>query len=210
MISEAMALLHVEKSESVITPKSNVTTKVENIVASVILSQKLDLDEVASTIPNVEYDPSNFPGLIYRLKKPKTATLVFSTGKMVCTGAKTEKQVKGAVQKIVKSLDKAGFMTKGRPTITIENIVASGDLGFPVDLERAAMTLENCMYEPEQFPGLVYRMRDPKTVVLIFGSGKIVIAGAKWEEQVPKVARRVRDRLLELNLMRTWEVEEDG
>jgi len=210
LISEAMALLHVEKSESVITPKSNVTTKVENIVASVILSQKLDLDEVASTIPNVEYDPSNFPGLIYRLKKPKTATLVFSTGKMVCTGAKTEKQVKGAVQKIVKSLDKAGFMTKGRPTITIENIVASGDLGFPVDLERAAMTLENCMYEPEQFPGLVYRMRDPKTVVLIFGSGKIVIAGAKWEEQVPKVARRVRDRLLELNLMRTWEVEEDG
>jgi len=210
LISEAMALLHVEKSESVITPKSNVTTKVENIVASVILSQKLDLDEVASTIPNVEYDPSNFPGLIYRLKKPKTATLVFSTGKMVCTGAKTEKQVKGAVQKIVKSLDKAGFRTKGRPTITIENVVASGDLGFPVDLERAAMTLENCMYEPEQFPGLVYRMRDPKTVVLIFGSGKIVIAGAKWEEQVPTVARRVMDRLLELDLTGTWEVEEDG
>jgi len=202
--------LHVEKSESVITPKSRITTKIENIVASVILNQRLDLDEIAFTIPNVEYDPGHFPGLIYRLKKPKTATLVFSTGKMVCTGAKSEKDVKRAVRKIVRSLNKAGFRTTGRPTITMQNIVASGDLGVPVDLERAVMTLENTLYEPEQFPGLVYRMRDPKTVVLIFGSGKIVITGAKWEEQVPKVARRVMDRLLELDLMGTWEVEEDG
>jgi len=203
-------LIHIEKSESVITPKSKVTTRIENIVASVILNQKLDLNEIAFTIPNVEYDPGNFPGLVYRLKKPKTATLVFSTGKMVCTGAKCEKDVKRAVRKIVKSLNKAGFRTTGRPAITIQNVVACGSLGVPVDLERAVMTLENSIYEPEQFPGLVYRMKDPKAVVLIFGSGKIVIAGAKCEEQVPKVAGRVMDRLLELDLIGTWEVDEDG
>jgi len=207
---EPVVLIHVEKSESVITSKSGITTKIENIVASVILNQKLDLDEIAFTIPNVQYDPGEFPGLVYRFKKPKTATLIFSTGKMVCTGAKSEKDVNRAVRKIMKSLNRAGFRTTSRPTITIQNIVASGDLGFPVDLERAAMTLENSMYEPEQFPGLVYRMRDPKSVVLIFGSGKIVITGAKWEGQVPKAARRVMDRLLELDLKGTWKVEEDG
>ncbi|MFQ5832003.1 MAG: TATA-box-binding protein [Candidatus Thorarchaeota archaeon] len=186
------------------------TTKIENIVASVILNQRLDLDEIAFTIPNVEYDPGGFPGLVYRLRKPKTATLIFSTGKMVCTGTKSEKEVKRAVRKIVKSLNKAGIRMRGRPAITIQNVVACGSLGVPVDLERAVMTLENSMYEPEQFPGLVYRLKDPKAVVLIFGSGKIVIVGAKCEEQVPKVARRVMDRLLELDLMWTRDVEEDG
>jgi len=199
-----VALLHVEKSEGLITRTTKITTRIENIVASVVLNQRLDLDEIAFTIPNVEYDPGNFPGLVYRLKKPKTATLIFNTGKMVCTGAKSEKDVKGAVHKIVKSLDKAGFRMMGRPAITIQNVVATGDLGLPIDLERAVMTLKNSMYEPEQFPGLVYRMRDPKTVVLIFGSGKIVITGAKCEEQVPEVARRIMDRLLELDLMWTW------
>jgi len=196
-----VALLHVEKSEGLITPTTKVTTRIENIVASVVLNQRLDLAEIAFTIPIVQYDPGDFPGLVYRLKKPKTATLIFHTGKMVCTGAKCEKDVKRAVRKIVKSLNKAGIRMRGRPAITIQNVVACGDLGLPIDLERAVMTLENSIYEPEQFPGLVYRMKDPKTVVLIFGSGKIVITGAKCEDQVPKVARRVMDRLLELDLM---------
>ena len=209
-IGRTCGSLTVEKSESVITPKKKITTRIENIVASVVLNQRLELDEIAARIPCVQYAPGDFPGLVYRLEKPKTATLIFCTGKMVCTGAKCEKDVKRTVRKIVKSLNKAGIRIRGRPAITIQNVVACGSLGVPVDLERAVMTLENCIYEPEQFPGLVYRMKDPKTVVLIFGSGKIVITGAKCKEQVPEVARRVMDRLLELDLMGTWEVEEEG
>jgi transcription initiation factor TFIID TATA-box-binding protein len=102
----------------------------------------------------------------------------------------------------VKNLNEAGIKITGKPEITIQNIVASGDIGVNIDLEKAILILENSMYEPEQFPGLIYRMRNPKTVVLIFGSGKIVITGAKFEKQVPEAAIVVRDRLLELELVR--------
>jgi transcription initiation factor TFIID TATA-box-binding protein len=101
------------------------------------------LDEIAAGMPNVQYDPGDFPGLVYRLEKPKTATLIFSTGNMVYTGAKSEKDVKRAVRKIVKSLNEAGFRMTGRPSIIIQNVVGCGSLGSPVDLERASMTLEN-------------------------------------------------------------------
>jgi len=173
------------------------------VVASVTLGQDIDLDEIVATIPNIEYYPEQFPGLVYRLKKPKTATLIFNTGKMVCTGGKCVKDTKRAVHKIVKNLNESGIKITGRPEITIQNIVASGDIGMHIDLERAITILENCMYEPEQFPGLIYRMQDPKTVILVFGSGKIVITGAKLEEQVPEAAVKIRDRLLELDLVQT-------
>lgn len=152
-------------------------------------------------MPNIEFDPDQFPGLVYRLKKPKTATLIFNTGKMVCTGGKSEKESRRAVKKIVKNLNKAGIKIAGKPEITIQNIVASGDLGVTVNLEQASMVLENSLYEPEQFPGLMYRMKDPKTVILIFGSGKIVITGAKFENQVPEAAKKIMNRLLDLELL---------
>ena len=176
-------------------------TKIQNVVASVTTGQSLDLDEIAATMPDIEYDPTQFPGLVYRLKKPKTATLIFRTGKMVCTGGKSAKETKRAVMKIVKHLDEAGIKISSRPKITIQNIVASGDLRFTVNLEKTSMVLENSLYEPEQFPGLIHRMKDPKTVILIFGSGKIVITGAKFQEQVPVAAKKVQERLFELDLL---------
>ena len=182
------------------------TFKIENVVASVMLNQSFDLDEIAAAMPNVEFDPDTFPGLVYRLKKPKTATLIFTTGKMVCTGAKSVKESRRAVHKIVKNLNKAGIRITGTPEITIQNIVASGGLGFHVDLERLFMTLENCIYEPEQFPGLIYRMKDPKTVILVFGSGKIVITGAKLEEQIPEAAMKLMNRVLDLECMKRPDV----
>jgi len=175
-------------------------TTIQNVVASITTGQILDLDEIAATMPDVEYDPSQFPGLVYRLKKPKTATLIFTTGKMVCTGGKSEKESRRAVFKIVKHLNEAGIRISGKPEITIQNIVASGDLGATVNLEKTSMILENSLYEPEQFPGLIYRMKDPKTVILIFGSGKIVITGAKFEDQVPVAAKKIMERLFELEL----------
>ena len=100
----------------------------------------------------------------------------------------------------------------GKPIIVVQNIVASASLGAELNLEKAAMELENTLYEPEQFPGLIYRMRDPKVVILLFGSGKLVITGAKFEPQIDEAALKVMNRLLELSVMRIpeeWDIDED-
>ncbi len=176
-------------------------TKIENVVASVVLNQRLDLDEIAATMPNVEFDPEQFPGLVYRLKKPKTATLIFNSGKMVCTGAKSEKEAKRAVHRIVKNIKEAGIEITGKPIIVVQNIVAAINLGGKIHLEQAARTLPRSMYEPEQFPGLIHRMLDPKTVILLFASGKLVCTGAKKEADVYRSVHNLHALLEEKKLM---------
>jgi len=165
-------------------PKSKPTIRIENVVASATLNQKVDLNAVVKGYPGVEYRPEQFPGLVFRLKRPKTATLIFSSGKMVCTGAKSEKEAKRAVMKVVKELKKGGIIIISKPELKIQNIVASASLCGMIDLEKAAYTLGRSMYEPEQFPGLIYRMEVPKVVILLFASGKLVCTGAKKEEDV--------------------------
>ena len=165
-------------------PQTKATISVENVVASATLNQKVDLNAVVKGYPGVEYRPEQFPGLVFRLKRPKTATLIFSSGKMVCTGAKSEKESKRAVTKVVKELKKGGIIIISKPEMKIQNIVASANLGGMIDLEKAAFTLGRTMYEPEQFPGLIYRMEEPKVVILLFASGKLVCTGAKKEEDV--------------------------
>ena len=157
---------------------------IQNVVASASLNQKFNLLDIVKNFRNVEYNRERFPGLVFRLKKPKTATLIFSTGKMVCTGAKSEKLARRAVHKVIRELKNNGIIILGKPKITIQNMVASANLHGSIDLETAADVLDNVMYEPEQFPGLIYRMQDPKTVLLLFASGKLVCTGAKSEEMV--------------------------
>jgi transcription initiation factor TFIID TATA-box-binding protein len=157
---------------------------VENVVATATLDQKLDLIAIMKVFRNVEYRPKKFPGLVFRLKRPKTATLIFSTGKMVCTGAKSEKLARSAIKKVVKELKGNGIIILGKPVIVIQNIVASANLHGKIDLEMAADIMDNVMYEPEQFPGLIYRMAEPKVVILIFASGKLVCTGGKSAEMV--------------------------
>jgi transcription initiation factor TFIID TATA-box-binding protein len=157
---------------------------IENVVATATLDQKLDLIAIMKVFRNVEYRPKRFPGLVFRLKRPKTATLIFSTGKMVCTGAKSEKLARSAIRKVVKELKNNGIIILGKPTIVIVNIVASANLHGKIDLEMAADIMDNVMYEPEQFPGLIYRMAEPKVVILIFASGKLVCTGGKSAEVV--------------------------
>jgi transcription initiation factor TFIID TATA-box-binding protein len=176
--------------------------RIENVVASVSVNQRIDLDKVARSLLNVEYDPEQFPGLVYRLKKPKTATLIFNSGKMVCTGAKSEAEATRAVHRIVEHLREAGIQITGEPIITVQNIVASASLGAELNLELAAYSLENVMYEPEQFPGLIYRMKEPKVVILLFGSGKLVCTGAKKEEDVYSAVNNVMKTLLDLGIMK--------
>jgi transcription initiation factor TFIID TATA-box-binding protein len=175
--------------------------KIQNIVASVALNQKIDLQEIVEKFPQTEYNPSVFPGLVFRLKKPKTATLIFGTGKMVCTGAKSEKESRKAVQKVVRELRNKGIQVIEEPVVTIQNIVASAALGGEIDLESLVYKLNRIMYEPEQFPGAVYRMDELQVVFLIFSAGKLVCVGAKKEEQVYEAVDKIQQLLEEKELI---------
>jgi transcription initiation factor TFIID TATA-box-binding protein len=174
---------------------------IQNIVASVALNQRIDLQKIVEKFPHTEYNPSVFPGLVFRLKKPKTATLIFGTGKMVCTGAKSEKESRRAVEKVVKELRSQGIQIKEKPVVTIQNIVASAALGGEIDLESLVYKLDRIMYEPEQFPGAVYRMADPQVVFLVFSAGKLVCVGAKKEEQVYEAVDKIQKLLEEKGLI---------
>jgi len=172
-----------------------------NVVASASLDQKINLLDIMKVFRNVEYRPKQFPGLVFRLKRPKTATLIFGSGTMVCTGAKSEKMARSAVKKVVRELKNNGIVILGKPKIVIQNMVASANVHGKIDLETAADVLDNVMYEPEQFPGLIYRMSDPKTVLLLFASGKLVCTGAKSEEMVIESVAKVYEVLDDYDLL---------
>jgi transcription initiation factor TFIID TATA-box-binding protein len=182
-------------------PKVKAVISIENVVASATLNQKVDLNAVVKGYPGVEYRPEQFPGLVFRLKRPKTATLIFNSGKMVCTGAKSEKEARRAVMKVIKELKKGGIIIISKPDLKIVNIVASAGLGGMIDLEKAAYALEKTMYEPEQFPGLIYRMVEPKVVILLFASGKLVCTGAKKEQDVYDAVQKLHVLLEEKALI---------
>jgi transcription initiation factor TFIID TATA-box-binding protein len=182
-------------------PKTEAIIKIQNVVASATLNQKVDLNAVVKSYPDAEYRPDQFPGLVFRLKSPKTATLIFGSGKMICTGAKSGKESRRAIMKVVKELKMGGIIIVSKPDLKVVNIVASASLGGMVDLEKIVSTLRKTMYEPEQFPGLVYRMDEPKVVMLIFASGSLVCTGAKKEQDVYDAVHKLHELLEEQNLI---------
>lgn len=171
--------------------------RVENMVSSTALAKKLDLQSIALTLEDADYDPERFPGLIYRLKVPKTAILLFRSGKAVCTGAKDLDQVKEAIAKVSAKLREKDVEVFDNPQIEVQNMVASADLEREINLNAMAITLglERVEYEPEQFPGLVYRMSSPKVVLLVFSSGKLVCTGAKTLDDVERAVEAIGDDL---------------
>jgi len=175
--------------------------KIENVVATVIMeiTEKIDLTKIARKFEDVEYNPERFPGLVMRITNPKATFLIFSTGKMVITGLRRADEASPGVKKIMKSIKSAGINVSN-PEITIQNIVASGDLHTFIDLNKAAIIMENAMYEPEVFPGLIYRMPDPKTVFLIFSTGKVVCTGAKNKESVKVAISKLNREVRELGI----------
>jgi len=177
--------------------------RIQNVVASASLKHPIDLDAIVKAFPHVKYQPKVFPGLAFRLKRPKTCTLIFNSGGMVCTGAKSEREAGKAIMKVVKELKAAGIIIIGKPEMQITNIVASGSLGGPVDLEELASEPAggSLMYEPEQFPAAVYRMESPRVVFLIFSVGKIVCVGAKKEKDVYEAVENLRLRLEERKVL---------
>ncbi|CAG7896399.1 unnamed protein product [Brassica rapa] len=175
---------------------SGIIPTLQNIVSTVNLDCKLDLKSIALQARNAEYNPKRFAAVIMRIREPKTTALIFASGKMVCTGAKSEHFSKLAARKYARIVQKLGFPAKFKD-FKIQNIVGSCDVKFPIRLEGLAyshsafssmeiiglMVLLSLQYEPELFPGLIYRMKQPKIVLLIFVSGKIVITGAKMREE---------------------------
>ena len=182
-------------------PQTKPIVSVENVVASASVDQKIDLIEITEKFPDTEYHPEQFPGLVFRLTTPRTATLIFRTGKMVCTGAKSEEMAIKAVNTVVQKLRKGKVKIKKDAVITVQNMVASINLGGKIHLEKAARTLARSMYEPEQFPGLIHRMLDPKTVILVFSSGKLVCTGGKTEKDVYRSVNLLHSLLEEKDLM---------
>jgi len=172
--------------------------KIENVVASASLNVPIKLEKLVSNLDNVEYEPEQFPGLVLRLKDPKAAALIFSSGKVVCTGAKSPKDSKLVIAKIVAKMNKIGIRISKGYRVQLENIVASARLNRELNLNNIAFSLENTEYEPEQFPGLVYRMDDPRVTFLLFGSGKIICTGGKSIEDVKRAVARLDKRLRKL------------
>ncbi|MHC3128927.1 MAG: TATA box-binding protein [Candidatus Bathyarchaeota archaeon] len=176
--------------EKTLLSKPEIT--IQNVVATGSLNHAINLDDIVKAFPNVEWRPQVFPGLVFRLKRPKTTTLIFTTGKMVCTGAKSEKESKRAIRKVVRELKREGIIITGKPEIKIQNIVASVDLGdVYIEVEDFIYAVDRIMYEPDQFPGAIYRMEEPRCVFLIFSTGKLVCVGATREEDVYKAVENI-------------------
>ncbi len=169
--------------------------RVVNIVVSASLGHDIPLEKMAATLSNTEYNPEQFPGLVIRIKEPKTSALIFSSGKIVCTGARTMANVHESIRKIIKSLEKINVKIKEFPEVKIQNIVASGSVGMDLNLNILAMKLENTEYEPEQFPGLVYKLPEQKATFLLFSNGKVVCTGTKSEEEVNKALDKLIENL---------------
>lgn len=177
--------------------------KIQNVVSTVKLSRSFNLKDLKSKLDNAEYEKSKFPGLIYRVKESKAVFLLFNSGKVVCTGCKSIEDAQNASKKLIQELIRQGVNVDSSNEILVQNIVASADLRSVVNLNAVTLGfgLENIEYEPEQFPGLVYRMDDPKVVILLFGSGKLVITGGKSISDCEKALIHLKEELINLNLI---------
>ena len=162
--------------------------KIENIVASGAIAESIDLVEFSGKVRNCELNKKRFPGAVYHIADPKIACLVFSSGKIVMTGIRNDAALADGLAIVIQSLKDAGIKPLKEPRVMITNMVCSYNLDRYINLNKLAVTfnVENVEYEPEQFPGLVYRIIDPKIVVLIFSSGKIILTGGKNLDDVRK------------------------
>ena len=193
--------------------KKNTSLKVQNIVATTSLEKEVSLTKLARTNPNTEYNPDTFPGLVLRIAEPKSAVLVFSSGNLVCTGTKSVAQVREVVVQVIKQLKKIGVNVTAKPKITVQNIVASGAISLDLNLNTLALELENTEYEPEQFPGLVYKLDEPTATFLLFSNGKLVCTGTKnkaqLDDSIVQLNRNVRAALKRIKEIQKKKVDED-
>ncbi|HLC79259.1 MAG TPA: TATA-box-binding protein [archaeon] len=172
-----------------------------NIVASANLNTTIDLYNLAITIPSVEYEPEQFPGAILKLKEPKVSMLLFKNGKVICSGASSESQIPLAIYKASKMIHEIQKSVKVQKNAeyTVVNLVTTANLKMNLDLFKTAMESDNVEYEPEQFPGAILRIHDPKLTLLLFKNGKLICAGAKNEELLKKGLRKAAKMIRDIN-----------
>ena len=197
------------KNTSKLNPTNliEIVPQIQNIVSTADLKCNLNLKEIALQEQNVEYNPKRFSGLIMKIKNPKATALIFSNGKIVCLGAKTEEDSKAACHKFGKIIKSLGYHVVLKD-FKIQNIVGSCNVKFPISLPDLNNKIHEYMkakvfFEPEIFPGLIchffsHNLQDnaenekkAKIVFLIFSSGNIVIAGAKNRHQIYEAFSKV-------------------
>jgi transcription initiation factor TFIID TATA-box-binding protein len=182
--------------------KSEFAVKIENVVVFTTLGKDIPMDKISKELVDAEYKPESFPGVVYRIKDPKTAALIFSSGKIVCTGARSPDFARIAVDKVVADMRALNIDLPTEYHTGVENIVASTQIEAKekLNLEHIAYNLENAEYEPEQFPGLVYRISDPRVAFLLFGTGKIICTGARKEEEIHVALAKFKTNLEDLGI----------
>ncbi|MBN2101965.1 MAG: TATA-box-binding protein [Candidatus Aenigmarchaeota archaeon] len=180
--------------------KSKFSIKIENVVAFSVLGVDISLNHVVSSIKSAEYEPEQFPGLVYRTQDPRAAALIFSSGKIVCTGTKSIELAHTAMKKVTDKLEEIGIKMPKKYPVNIENIVASSKIDAKLSLDDIAFALEDAEYEPEQFPGLVYRIQEPRVAFLLFSSGKIICTGAHKIDDIYKALDKFKIKLEEIGL----------
>ena len=193
LILDNIQIIPIEtKESSKIEDKIEILPFIENIVSTANFGCLLNLREIALQAKNAEYNPKRFSAVIMKIKEPKTTALIFSTGKIVCLGAKTEEDSKKACKKFGKIIKSLGYPAIFKE-FKIENIVGSVDVKFNISLMKLYFYIAKnfnsqirryIVYQPEVFPGLIYRMIEPKIVLLIFNSGKIVLTGGKYRNEI--------------------------
>jgi transcription initiation factor TFIID TATA-box-binding protein len=162
--------------------------QIENIVASGSIADSIDLVMISATMKNCDLNKKRFPGAVLRLQNPKITVLIFSSGKVVITGVKSPEDFVRGLDNLIQKMKEVGVICHDIPDVAVTNIVCSYDIGKYINLNKVVITLnlEKIEYEPEQFPGLVYRISDPKVVALLFSSGKIILTGAKTMEDIKR------------------------
>jgi len=176
--------------ETVEKSVSKVSLCIENVVASVNLGKTLNLSQLLEKYQDIE-KKDNFPGLVVKLRSPKATILIFGSGKMVITGIRLVKHIPIVVEKILNKLECADIKIETEPEIKVENIVVRGDFHFTLNLDMTSLALNRTIYEPEVFPGLIYKVVNPKVCFLLFSSGRIICTGANNEDAIKKAVKEL-------------------
>ena len=176
---------------------------IENIVATTQLAKKFDIKHLSNTIQDSKYDAKEFSGLTLHFNKPKTVSLVFPSGIIVCTGAKNMDEIKELISKTIDKIKDTGTSVAEKPEVEIHNIVVSSDLNKELNLANMSKNplLGNLEYKPEKLPGIVCRLDDPDAVLLIFSSGKIVCTGVKKIEDASRAIETIENRLTSMGVL---------
>lgn len=175
-----------------------------NLVGSLRLGRELDLSALSMDLQNTNYHPETYPSMIYRpFEDRSVSVLTPSSGRLAIVGAKSKQELIDGVDDFLAALIELGIETdKTSNDILIQNMVANYDFGREFDLPVVAVALDlnNVEYEPEQFPGLIYRSDSGNSTVLLFTSGKLVVTGANTYLEVIQARDELYGRLEDIGI----------